>query len=90
MRPRPLNIARMNVPRLLNLLRQDWWLLALVVCIVWTIEGVIEGNTFVELLIGPVMVVLWAGAIVLIDRWALRASDRAKSKGTIGDCADRR
>jgi hypothetical protein len=73
------NVGRMGMPRLLNLLRQDWWLLAIVICIAWAIEGVIEGNTFREIMIGPVMVILWAGAIFVIDRWVVRIPDQ---KGT--------
>jgi hypothetical protein len=73
------NVGRMEMPRLLNLLRQDWWLLAIVICIAWAIEGVIEGNTFREIMIGPVMVILWAGAIFVIDRWVVRIPDQ---KGT--------
>jgi hypothetical protein len=72
-------VGRMEMPRLLNLLRQDWWLLAIVICIAWAIEGVIEGNTFREIMIGPVMVILWAGAIFVIDRWVVRIPDQ---KGT--------
>jgi hypothetical protein len=69
----------MDGPKLLNLLRQDWWWLAVVVGILWTIECVIEGNTFFEILVGPVVVGLWLIAIILIDRWVLRASDRGKA-----------
>jgi hypothetical protein len=61
----------------LNPLRQDWWWLAVVIGIVWAAECVVEGNTpFV--LLGPVMVGLWSIAIILIDRWVSRISDRAK------------
>jgi hypothetical protein len=63
----------MDMPGLLKLLREDWWLLAIVVCIAWAIEGLIEGNTFREIMIGPVMVVLWAAAVFAIDQWILGA-----------------
>jgi hypothetical protein len=66
----------MSRPKLLTLLRQDWWLLAIVVCILWAIECVIEGNTFFEMLMGQAMVVVWIAAIFLIDRWVFRASRR--------------
>ena len=33
---------------MLNILRQDWWWLAIVVCIIWAIECVIEGNTLLD------------------------------------------
>jgi hypothetical protein len=37
--------------------------------ILWAIEGVIEGNTFREILVGPLVVLLGACAVFLIDRW---------------------
>jgi hypothetical protein len=40
--------------RLPNLARDDWWMLAIVVSIIWGIEGVMEGNTLGEILVGPV------------------------------------
>ncbi len=58
--------------RLLDLLREDWWLVAIVVCIAWAVEAVVEGNTFREIMVGPVLIVLWAGAIFVIDRWVAR------------------
>jgi hypothetical protein len=63
-----------------DLARKDWWWLAFVVSVLWAIEGVIEGNTFREILVGPVMVLLWACAVFLIDRWVMKVADR---KGTI-------
>jgi hypothetical protein len=62
-----------------DLARKDWWWLAFVVSVLWAIEGVIEGNTFREILVGPVMVLLWACAVFLIDRWVMKVADR---KGT--------
>jgi hypothetical protein len=76
MRRRPRSIARMHGSRLLNIVRQDWWWLAIVVCIIWAIECVIEGNTLFEILTGPAMVGLKVGAIVLIDRWVVKTSAR--------------
>jgi hypothetical protein len=80
-------MVAMDGPKLLNLLHQDWWWLAVVVGILWAIECVIEGNTLFEILLGPVMVGLWLTAIILIDRWVLRA-DRAKAGGA--SCTNRR
>jgi hypothetical protein len=74
----------MDRPKLLNLLRQDWWWLGVLVGILWAIECVVEGNTFFEMLMGPVMVGLWLIAIILIDRWVLRTSDRAKAGDPAG------
>jgi hypothetical protein len=75
-RRRPLRIERMHGSRLLNILRQDWWWLAIVVCIIWAIECVIEGNTLFEIVMGPAMVGVWVSAIVLIDRWVVKISAR--------------
>jgi hypothetical protein len=62
----------METPRLQDLARHDWWMLAIVVSIIWGIEGVIEGNTLGEILVGPVMVLLGACAVYAIDRWVVR------------------
>jgi hypothetical protein len=37
---------------------------------------VLDGNTLLETLAGPVIVALWAGAIYLIDRWVVRIPDQ--------------
>jgi hypothetical protein len=60
--------------------RQDWWWLVIVICIIWAIECVIEGNTLFEIVMGPAMVGLWVSAIILIDRWVVRISDREKGR----------
>jgi hypothetical protein len=70
----------MEGPRLLNIVRQDWWWLVIVICIIWAIECVIEGNTLFEIVMGPAMVGLWLSAIVLIDRWVVKTSDRKKRR----------
>jgi hypothetical protein len=38
--------------------------------------GVLDGNTFLETLTGPVIVALWAGASYLIDRRVVRIPDQ--------------
>jgi hypothetical protein len=43
-------------------------------------RGVIEGNTFREILVGPVMVLLWACAVFLIDLWVLKVADRKETR----------
>jgi hypothetical protein len=48
---------------------------------------VIEGNTFREILVGPVLVLLWACAVYFIDRWALKGTNQAAS---VRDCANPR
>ena len=70
----------MEGPRLLNIVRQDWWWLVIVICIIWAIECVIEGNTLFEIVMGPAMVAVWVGAIMLIDRWVVKISDREKGR----------
>jgi hypothetical protein len=64
----------MKMPSLLR--HPDWWLLAIVICILWVIDCVLDGNTLIETLTGPVIVALWAGAIYLIDRWVVRIPDQ--------------
>jgi hypothetical protein len=58
--------------------RPDWWLLAIVICALWVIDCVLDGNTFLETLTGPVIVALWAGGIYLIDRWVVKLPDPAE------------
>jgi hypothetical protein len=60
--------------RLLDLVRRDWWVLVIVLCIIWAIECHLEGNSVIETIEAPLLVVAWGGLILLIDRWALRAS----------------
>jgi hypothetical protein len=63
-----------------DLARKDWWWLAFVVSVLWAIEGVIEGNTFREILVGPVMVLLWACAVFFIDGWVMKVADRKETR----------
>jgi hypothetical protein len=58
--------------RLLDLVRRDWWVLVIVLCIIWAIECHLEGNSVIETIEAPLLVVVWGGLILLIDRWALR------------------
>jgi hypothetical protein len=58
--------------RLLDLVRRDWWILVIVLCIIWAIECHLEGNSVIETIEAPLLVVAWGGLILLIDRWALR------------------
>jgi hypothetical protein len=64
----------MEMPSLLR--HPDWWLLEIVIFVLWVIDCVLDGNTFLETLTGPVIVALWAGAIYLIDRWVVRIPDQ--------------
>jgi hypothetical protein len=46
--------------------------LVIVLCIIWAIECHLEGNSVIETIEAPLLVVAWGGLILLIDRWALR------------------
>jgi hypothetical protein len=61
---------------LLNLVRRNWWLLAVLAYVAWTIESVFAGNSVTEIMAGSLLVCVWATAIVLIDRWIVKAADR--------------
>jgi hypothetical protein len=63
----------MDRPKLLSLLRQEWWWLAIVVTALWVAECVIEGNTLLEMVMGPVIVATWMASVFVIDRWVFRA-----------------
>jgi hypothetical protein len=67
---------RMIETALLNLVRRNWWLLALLAYIAWTIESVFAGNSASEIMTGSLLVCVWAAAIVFIDRWVLKTADR--------------
>jgi hypothetical protein len=58
--------------RLLDLIRKDWWVLVVVLCVVWAVECQLEGNSAIETVVAPLLVCAWLGAIYLLDRWVLR------------------
>jgi hypothetical protein len=58
--------------RLLDLIRKDWWVLVVVLCVVWAVECQLEGNSAIETVVAPLLVRAWLGAIYLLDRWVLR------------------
>jgi hypothetical protein len=62
--------------RLLDLVRRDWWVLVIVLCIIWAIECHLEGNSVIETISAPLLVVAWGALIFLLDRWVLRRADR--------------
>jgi hypothetical protein len=68
--------------RLLDLVRRDWWVLVIVLCIIWAIESHLEGNSLIEMIVMPLLVVAWGGLIFLLDRWALRRVDRQDGGST--------
>ncbi len=65
---------------LLNLVRRNWWLLALAAWAAWMIESVFAGNSASEILTGSLMVCIWVTAIVSIDRWIVRTADREEPR----------
>ena len=51
-----------------------WWaglLAGLLALLAWTVAGILDGATLVEVLGGPILAAAWMIALVLIDRWAL-------------------
>jgi hypothetical protein len=61
--------------RLLDLVRKDWWVLVIVLCVIWAIESHLEGNSVFETIAMPVLLVAWGGLIFLLDRWVVRRAD---------------
>jgi hypothetical protein len=57
--------------RLLDLLRRDWWVLVIVLCVIWAIESHLEGNSVFETIAMPLLLVVWGALIFLLDRWVL-------------------
>jgi hypothetical protein len=55
--------------RLLNLVRRDWWALLIVLCTIWAIECHLEGNSILETVEAPLLLCVYLGAVVLLDRW---------------------
>jgi hypothetical protein len=55
--------------RLLELVRKDWWVLLLVLCVIWAIECQLEGNSILETIEAPLLLCAYLGAVFLLDRW---------------------
>jgi hypothetical protein len=53
--------------RLLDLVRRDWWALVIAACVVWAIECQLEGKSAFETLAGPVLILAWGAAGLLLD-----------------------
>jgi hypothetical protein len=75
-----LTLPAAVMPITSDIVRKDWWWLAVVVCVLWSIEGVIEGNTVREILVGPVLVSLWACVVYFIDRWVMKVANRKETR----------
>jgi 4-hydroxybenzoate polyprenyltransferase len=71
---------RMIETTLLNLVRRNWWLLALAGWAAWMIESVFAGNSASEIMTASLMVCIWVTAIVSIDRWIVRTADREEPR----------
>jgi hypothetical protein len=65
---------------LLNLVRRNWWLLAVVACVAWMIESVFAGNSASEIMAGALLMCVWVTAIISIDRWIVRTADRKEPR----------
>jgi hypothetical protein len=62
--------------RLLNMIRRDWWLPALVACVGWVVECWIDGLSIFQTLLGPLLICMWGAAILLLDRWVFKGINR--------------
>jgi hypothetical protein len=68
--------------RLLDLIRKDWWVLVIVLCVIWAIESHLEGNSVVETIAMPLLLVVWGGLIFVLDRWVVGRADRPNGGST--------
>ena len=53
----------------LHLTRRGWWSLGVLAYIAWAISAVLDGDGALTLIGEPLLVFLWVGAILAIDRW---------------------
>jgi hypothetical protein len=65
--------------RLLDLVRRDWWVLVIVLCVIWAVESHLEGNSIGETIAMPLLLAVWGGLIFLLDRWVVGRVDRSGS-----------
>jgi hypothetical protein len=63
--------------RLLDLVRRDWWVLVIALCVIWAVESHLEGNSVAETIAMPLLLVVWGGLIFLLDRWVVKRADRS-------------
>lgn len=57
------------------------WRAGIVASVVWAIGGALDGATLPELLTVPMIVGAWISAVVLIDRWVMRMSNKKNPAG---------
>src|SRR5437016_1271757 len=58
---------RMDKPMHLSL--TAWLLLGAVAYVAWLLNAVVEGSSIFAIIIGPLLVLLWVAAVLVVDRW---------------------
>jgi hypothetical protein len=68
-------MAPMDELKALHLTVGAWWRVAAVLCVAWIVTASLEGSSLFGIVTLPLLVALWAYAILVIDHWVGRQHD---------------
>jgi hypothetical protein len=60
-------LPRMDKP--MHLSFTAWLLLGAMAYVVWILNAVVEGSSTFAIIAGPLLVLLWIAAVLVVDRW---------------------
>jgi hypothetical protein len=62
----------------MHLSRTAWLLLGILECVAWILNAVVEGSSTLAIIIGPLLVLLWVAAVLVVDRWATKGTNQSE------------
>jgi hypothetical protein len=53
-----------------------WLLLGAVAYAAWVLNAVVEGSSISAIIVGPILVLLWVAAVLVVDHWVARGANQ--------------
>jgi hypothetical protein len=53
-----------------------WVLLGAVAYVAWVLNAVVEGSSISAIIVGPLLVLLWVAAVLVVDRWVTGSANQ--------------
>jgi hypothetical protein len=60
----------------LHLSFAGWLLLAAVAGLAWLLNAVVEGSSISAIIVGPLLILLWVAAVLVVDHWVVRGENQ--------------
>jgi hypothetical protein len=75
----PFVVGKHTLPRMdkpMHLSFMAWLLLAAVASGAWVLNAIVEGSSTFAIIVGPLLILLWVAAVLVIDRWVAGSANQ--------------